>query len=266
MNVLPWKCFFFFLCLHLKKVATFGRITYSSFTPALKNNLNLTDQIILQIFIPDQTRVKTSRITGVNGGFHLSWSVSPVASCGYILDWCPTLGDGPFEWLKVTPQETEARIISGMFSFCFNSINSDLRVYSDVSAPQDTSATDWDTLCPYLPAHLEHRYCWRDGRVTFVRKVRETVEVTVMSYKSPSLRMDFEICAWFCTLAELPDNLFAHHKWKQQDMSVVVSWDPVRLTEQSAFINGYVLYWSNQDSNVVYNVSTGMVASGAIPW
>ncbi|XP_024918274.1 leukemia inhibitory factor receptor-like isoform X2 [Cynoglossus semilaevis] len=149
----------------------------------------------------DQTRLKTSRITGVNGGFHLSWSVSPVASCGYILDWCPTLGDGPFEWLKVTPQETEARIISGY-------LRDGLRYSLSISA-----------CTPAAPVLLERR----EG---YVREEK------------------------------LPDNLFAHHKWKQQDMSVVVSWDPVRLTEQSAFINGYVLYWSNQDSNVVYNVST----------
>uniref|UniRef100_A0A8C4ERE3 Fibronectin type-III domain-containing protein n=1 Tax=Dicentrarchus labrax TaxID=13489 RepID=A0A8C4ERE3_DICLA len=49
--------------------------------------------------------VKT--INGSNGGFSLSWSASPMASCGYILDWCPTIGDCSVEWLKVPPTETK---------------------------------------------------------------------------------------------------------------------------------------------------------------
>ncbi|XP_051269471.1 leukemia inhibitory factor receptor [Dicentrarchus labrax] len=58
--------------------------------------------------------VKT--INGSNGGFSLSWSASPMASCGYILDWCPTIGDCSVEWLKVPPTETSGSIFSKTFT------------------------------------------------------------------------------------------------------------------------------------------------------
>lgn len=41
-------------------------------------------------------------------------------------------------------------------------------------------------------------------------------------------------------------------------MDVEVSWDPVALQEQSAFIQGYILYYWENNSSVV-NISTGKV-------
>ncbi|XP_034459078.1 leukemia inhibitory factor receptor-like [Hippoglossus hippoglossus] len=43
----------------------------------------------------------SSRIKGGGGGFNLSWSSSPAASCGYIVDWWPTSGPSMVTWLKV---------------------------------------------------------------------------------------------------------------------------------------------------------------------
>ncbi|TDH01745.1 hypothetical protein EPR50_G00165790 [Perca flavescens] len=64
---------------------------------------------------PDGTKVNTSSIIGSNGSFNLSWSASPTASCGYIVDWCPTLGNCTVEWLKVPPNQTNASIFSKNF-------------------------------------------------------------------------------------------------------------------------------------------------------
>uniref|UniRef100_A0A3Q3WEB9 Fibronectin type-III domain-containing protein n=1 Tax=Mola mola TaxID=94237 RepID=A0A3Q3WEB9_MOLML len=57
-----------------------------------------------------EERVNTSRIIGSRGGFNLSWSASPLASCGYVVDWCPILGDYNVEWLKVPTNETNVTI------------------------------------------------------------------------------------------------------------------------------------------------------------
>ncbi|XP_008298399.1 leukemia inhibitory factor receptor-like [Stegastes partitus] len=64
---------------------------------------------------PDRTRVNTSWITGSNGGFMLSWASSPEASCGYIVDWCPTLDCDAVEWIKVPANNTNATIFSKDF-------------------------------------------------------------------------------------------------------------------------------------------------------
>ncbi|XP_074474045.1 leukemia inhibitory factor receptor-like isoform X1 [Sebastes fasciatus] len=74
----------------------------------------------------DRTRVNTSWIIGSNGGFNLSWSSSPTASCGYIVDWCPT-GQCIVEWLKVPPNETEANIFSETFK---NRLRYSLSIYA----------------------------------------------------------------------------------------------------------------------------------------
>ncbi|XP_061657607.1 leukemia inhibitory factor receptor-like isoform X3 [Syngnathoides biaculeatus] len=52
----------------------------------------------------------------------------------------------------------------------------------------------------------------------------------------------------------IQDHLFTL-KWKQKNMDVEVSWDPVALEEQSAFIQGYILYYWDNISRVM-NVST----------
>ena len=57
----------------------------------------------------------------------------------------------------------------------------------------------------------------------------------------------------------IKDKLFKSLKWKQQDSDVEVFWDRVNQREQSAFIQGYVLYWTEQDSNENFSVSTGTV-------
>uniref|UniRef100_A0A4W5PU24 Fibronectin type-III domain-containing protein n=1 Tax=Hucho hucho TaxID=62062 RepID=A0A4W5PU24_9TELE len=59
-------------------------------------------------------RSKTSmKIVGSDGGFDLSWSASPNASCGYVVDWCPTHTKCRLEWVKVPAGITRARIQSG---------------------------------------------------------------------------------------------------------------------------------------------------------
>lgn len=65
------------------------------------------------LYINPANGVIPSRILGSNGGFNLSWSASPIASCGYIVDWCPALGESRVEWVKVPPSETNASIFSG---------------------------------------------------------------------------------------------------------------------------------------------------------
>ncbi|XP_063745080.1 leukemia inhibitory factor receptor-like isoform X2 [Eleginops maclovinus] len=65
---------------------------------------------------PAGHRVKTSRIIGSNGGFNFSWSASPAASCGYIVDWCPTSGNHTEDWLKLPPNETYAKVFSRNFT------------------------------------------------------------------------------------------------------------------------------------------------------
>ncbi|XP_030004830.1 leukemia inhibitory factor receptor-like isoform X2 [Sphaeramia orbicularis] len=42
-----------------------------------------------------------------------------------------------------------------------------------------------------------------------------------------------------------PEGLFKNLRLKQQNTDVVISWDPIALREQSAFILGYILYCSN---------------------
>ncbi len=61
-----------------------------------------------------------SRIIGSDGGFNLSWSARPTASCGYIVDWCPTVEPCTVEWLKVPPNTTSASIFSSKSTFLHN--------------------------------------------------------------------------------------------------------------------------------------------------
>ncbi|KAM9338351.1 leukemia inhibitory factor receptor-like [Symphorus nematophorus] len=82
-----------------------------------KNGSSSPSTITIPRLSPDRTeRVNTSRILGSSGSFHLSWSASPVASCGYIVDWCPTVGQCEVEWLKVPPNETSAIVSSETFT------------------------------------------------------------------------------------------------------------------------------------------------------
>lgn len=58
----------------------------------------------------------------------------------------------------------------------------------------------------------------------------------------------------------IEDGLFKSLKWKKQESDVEVSWDPINLEKQSAFINGYVLYCHDTTSNETSSVSTGIVS------
>ncbi|KAK6315787.1 hypothetical protein J4Q44_G00133110 [Coregonus suidteri] len=61
-------------------------------------------------------RIKSSmKIVGSDGGFDLSWSASPNASCGYVVDWCPTHSKCRVGWVKVPTGITKARIQSASF-------------------------------------------------------------------------------------------------------------------------------------------------------
>lgn len=63
----------------------------------------------------DRAGVNTSWITGINGSFTLSLPACPPTSCGFIVDWCPTLGNCTPEWLRVPPDQTDITISSEHF-------------------------------------------------------------------------------------------------------------------------------------------------------
>ncbi|XP_068561579.1 oncostatin-M-specific receptor subunit beta-like [Cebidichthys violaceus] len=80
-----------------------------------ENGSSSPSTITIPSLSPDISRVNTSWIVGSGGGFTLSWSASPTASCGYIVDWCPTLGQCVVEWKRVPPNDTKASIFSKNF-------------------------------------------------------------------------------------------------------------------------------------------------------
>ncbi|CAI5666186.1 unnamed protein product [Oreochromis niloticus] len=79
------------------------------------NGSSSPSTIIIPRLNLDKSEVKTSWISGSNGSFFLSWPVSPNASCGYIVDWCPVFGNCIFEWMKVPPNRTLTTIFSKNF-------------------------------------------------------------------------------------------------------------------------------------------------------
>ncbi|XP_077593367.1 leukemia inhibitory factor receptor-like [Stigmatopora nigra] len=145
-------------------------------------------------------RVKWSRAQGSNGGFNLSWSASPIASCGYIVDWCPHRGSCTIDWLRVPPNQTHVSIFSKNF---------------------------------------------REG-------VRYLLSIHACTQSAPSLLEKIE---GYVKEKSIQDGLFKILKWKQRDMDVEVSWNPVAIQEQSAFIHGYTLYYWDHNSSMAY-VST----------
>ncbi|XP_031143128.1 leukemia inhibitory factor receptor-like isoform X1 [Sander lucioperca] len=147
---------------------------------------------------PDRTRVNTSLIIGSNGSFNLSWSASPTASCGYIVDWCPTLGKCTVEWLKVPPNQTNASIFSKNF---------------------------------------------KDG-------LRYTLSVYACTQGAPVLLQRSE---GYVGEKKIQDGLFKSFKGQQQNWDYELSWEPISLREQTALIQGYVLYL---DDNKKVNFST----------
>ncbi|XP_012732945.3 leukemia inhibitory factor receptor isoform X2 [Fundulus heteroclitus] len=166
-----------------------------------KNGSSSPSAITLPVISPDKTSMKVSRLIGSEGGFNLSWSGRPEASCGYIVDWVPANRTEPVDWRKLPPSQTSVRIESKNFK---DGLRYQLSIYA----------------CTQTSALLLERM---EGYVTETR---------------------------------IKDNLFTSLKYKQQGSHVEISWDPVSLREQSAFIHGYVLYWwetSGQNFSVTTN-------------
>lgn len=63
-------------------------------------------------------------------------------------------------------------------------------------------------------------------------------------------------CVIQVTFPGIEDPLFKSLKLKQQDSNVEVSWDPIPLREQTAFIQGYILYGLDE-YGTVSKVETG---------
>ncbi|KAM3599828.1 uncharacterized protein V6R79_012252 [Siganus canaliculatus] len=155
------------------------------------------------ITIPRRDRTESVpiyRINGSDGSFNLSWSASPDASCGYIVEWSPTLGRHKLDWLKVPLNESTARIYPKRFT---DGIRYFISVYACTQG---------------APVLLERR----EG---YIRQKK------------------------------IEDNLLSL-KWKQLGSDVEVFWEPINQKDQSAFIQGYVLYCLDNKNNVICNVST----------
>ncbi|XP_053732373.1 leukemia inhibitory factor receptor-like [Synchiropus splendidus] len=148
----------------------------------------------------------TSRLPAGNGGFNLSWTASPLSSCGYIIDWFPPSSENPtVDWLKVPPYVTTAEINSSMDQNIDKLIEG-VRYLISIYA-----------CTPGAPK-------WLETREGYVKEKK------------------------------IKDKLF-NLTWKQVDDEVTVSWDPIDLGTQSAFIRGYTLYCTN-NKNIIRNIST----------
>ncbi|KAG7221229.1 hypothetical protein INR49_017446, partial [Caranx melampygus] len=102
---------------------------------------------------PDTTRVNTSRISGSNGSVILSWSASPIANCGYTVDWCPSSGNGNVQWIKVPPHQTNATLSS--------ELQDDLLQVKCIQQDSDL-VVSWDPLTPsQLPAFIRGYILYR---------------------------------------------------------------------------------------------------------
>uniref|UniRef100_A0A3Q2QQC9 Fibronectin type-III domain-containing protein n=1 Tax=Fundulus heteroclitus TaxID=8078 RepID=A0A3Q2QQC9_FUNHE len=154
---------------------------------------------------PDKTSMKVSRLIGSEGGFNLSWSGHPEASCGYIVDWVPANRTEPVDWRKLPPTVSNQCRCAFRSRFTYG-----LRYQLSIYACTQTSALLLERM---------------EGYVTETR---------------------------------IKDNLFTSLKYKQQGSHGEISWDPVSLREQSAFIHGYVLYWW-ETSGQNFSVTTGNV-------
>ncbi|XP_045897937.1 leukemia inhibitory factor receptor-like isoform X4 [Micropterus dolomieu] len=162
------------------------------------NGSSSPSTITIPSLSPDRTGV--SWIIGSESRFNLSWSASPTASCGYIVDWCPTTETCSVEWLKVPANETNASIFSKNFS---DGVRYTLSIYACTQG---------------APVLLERR----EGYVSEKR---------------------------------IENSLFKSLKSKQRDSDVELSWEPISLKEQTAFIQGYVLYGLDSNNKLVINVS-----------
>ncbi|XP_062269076.1 leukemia inhibitory factor receptor-like [Platichthys flesus] len=147
------------------------------------------------------TGVRGSRMAGGGGGFNVSWSSSPAASCGYIVDWCPSSSPSTVTWIKV---------------------------------PQTN---------------------------VFLKNLREGQRYSVsISACTRGAALLLETREGYVQEQRIQGDLFRALRSKQTGSEVELSWDQIPLTEQTAFIQGYVLEWSDRDqqdnNTAVHNVST----------
>lgn len=58
---------------------------------------------------------------------------------------------------------------------------------------------------------------------------------------------------------EIKAGLFKSVKWKQQNVNVEVSWDPINLKEQTAFIKDYVMDCTDDTTKTSVSFRAGIV-------
>ena len=128
---------------------------------------------------------------------------------------------------------------------------------------------------------MKHLFCYFFTPETFTDGVRYSVSVYACTQGAPVLLhsvedyvretskfelFDFSVVhrqstsnsvSSMFSIPGIKDGLFKSLKWKQQNSDVEVYWDHIDQREQSAFIQGYVLYWSGDDSSEIFRVSTG---------
>lgn len=85
--------------------------------------------------------------------------------------------------------------------------------------------------------------------------VRETSKFQLFDFSVVHCQSMSNSVSPMFSIPGIENGLFKSLKWKQRNSDVEVYWDHINQREQSAFIQGYVLYWSN--SNEIFNVSTG---------
>ncbi|XP_041667657.1 leukemia inhibitory factor receptor-like isoform X2 [Cheilinus undulatus] len=165
------------------------------------NGSSAPSTIIIPPLSTGSHHVDTNQISGSDGGFYLSWSPSPAASCGYVVDWCLVSESCRVEWMKVTTNESNARIVSENFI---------------------------------------------DGQ-------RYLLSVYACTLRAPVL---LERREGYVKEKIIEKGLFQPLQWKQHHSDVEVFWRPVPLRNQSAFIHGYVLYYTDNNNKLVLIDST----------
>lgn len=88
----------------------------------------------------------------------------------------------------------------------------------------------------------------------FIDGVQYTLSIYACTQGAPVL---LEKREGYTTEKRIKDGLFKDLKLKQEGSDAEVSWAPVRLNKQSAFIQGYVLYCLDKNNSIVLSVSTG---------
>lgn len=84
--------------------------------------------------------------------------------------------------------------------------------------------------------------------------------------KSEIKSFEWSVHTWSNSISHLSSfpeiktkELFKSVKWKQQSSNVEVSWDPINLKEQTAFIKGYVMDCTDDTAKTSVSFSTGIV-------